>query len=189
MKYCKNCGAEIEMDAKFCTSCGVKIEHCENTLKIPQNDDDSEMIPQNTNEILSLCCPRCGNKDLQVATEMNGMVTGGLYNSGKYGGMSVASNETYWVCLKCGNKFRNPDEIRENIKILKGFSKFFTIFGMVCGFLMFIILTSIDISLGLAVGGCVIGLFLLLCIPFNTKASHSEKVLYGLENGMRKFQK
>lgn len=81
-----------------------------------------------------LCCPQCGNKELQVVNETNVQTTGKNYSTGKgcLGYMlmgplgllcgscgskqkTTTTNTTYWTCPKCGNKFRSPEDIRKEI--------------------------------------------------------------------------
>ena len=78
------------------------------------------------------CCPQCGNKELQVTTETNSQTTGKNYSGGQgclgfllfgplgllcglcgQGKQTTTTNTTYWVCPKCGKKFRHPDELRK----------------------------------------------------------------------------
>lgn len=189
MKRCKKCGVEIEEEARFCSSCGAKVEGGENPASNPPDYNASKKPFQNSTELQILCCPRCGNKDLQVTTELGGIVSGGVYNSGKFGGISVASNDTYWICRNCGKKFKNPDGIREDVKAFKRFANVFDVFGIVGGFVMFVLLLILgEIIWAFVADVITLGIFLLIGIPFKIWASRSEKSLYELEEGMGRFQ-
>ena len=80
----------------------------------------------------NLCCPHCGNKNIQVTTETNVSTTGKNYSGGKGclgflmfgplgllcgscggGQKTTSTSTTYWVCPNCGHKFESPTDLRE----------------------------------------------------------------------------
>ena len=71
---------------------------------------------------VKICCPRCGGKDLNIIgdRDIGGSVVSGMgvsafagTKAGVIAGASGLQQKTYWICKKCGRKFRNPDELME----------------------------------------------------------------------------
>lgn len=72
------------------------------------NSINSQNIKQIDN--VGICCPRCKSSDLQIISDVKGKGTSfwklcfcgllGLSGSGK------TTTTHYWVCRKCGNKFK-----------------------------------------------------------------------------------
>ena len=69
---------------------------------------------------VKICCPRCGGKDLNIIgdRDIGGSVVSGMgvsafagTKAGVIAGASGLQQKTYWICKKCGRKFRNPDEL------------------------------------------------------------------------------
>ena len=97
-----------------------------------------------------LCCPDCGNRDLQVTTETRTQTTGSDFSVGKgclgyllfgplgilcgacgQGKQTTTTNTTYWVCPKCGKKFRNPEDMRRELENQKKTIPIMVIFGII----------------------------------------------------------
>ncbi len=83
-----------------------------------------------------ICCPKCGNKNLQVINETNVQTQGKNYSTGKgclgylllgplgllcgscgKGQTTTTTNTTYWTCPECGTKFRTPDDLRADVSM------------------------------------------------------------------------
>ena len=81
-----------------------------------------------------MICPNCGSDKLQITTETNTQTTGKNYSSGQgclgylmFGPLGLlcgscgqkqkttVTHTNYWVCSHCGNKFRNPNDIKADI--------------------------------------------------------------------------
>lgn len=77
-----------------------------------------------------ICCPQCGNEELQVINETNVHSKGKNFSAGKgclgylllgplgilcgacgRGQRTSTTSTTYWICPKCGTKFRNPTDV------------------------------------------------------------------------------
>ncbi len=156
-----------------------------------------------------LCCPQCGNEELQVINETNVQTTGKNYSAGKgclgylllgpfgllcgscgQGQQTHTTNTTYWVCPKCGKKFRNPEQHRAQARSCKKAS---IVFGVLSGFLLLIM--SI-MAIGSSIEGApfnfatsVIGIFIaiVLGIPFPIllyTSKYNEKLANELESAM-----
>ena len=74
---------------------------------------------------VKICCPRCGEKDLNIIgdRDIGGAVASGMgvsvfagTKAGVLAGASGLQQKTYWICKKCGRKFRNPDELMAEIE-------------------------------------------------------------------------
>lgn len=85
-----------------------------------------------------ICCPNCGSRNFQVINETNVQTKGKNYSSGKgclgylllgplgllcgscgQGQKTSVTNTTYYVCDKCGEKFRRPEDLKKDIKTLE----------------------------------------------------------------------
>lgn len=146
-----------------------------------------------------LCCPCCGSKELAMTTDrdISGAVANGAVAfafGGAFSGIaSAASNlqqQTFWVCKKCGKKFRNPLELKNEADI---YQKRFKILMTVDGILgvLSLILAIVMFSKVGAIG--ILFLFfgvLLLLLPLvlRGKASRRYKELKEIEDGMSRFR-
>lgn len=65
---------------------------------------------------LKLCCPNCKSHNITITTESS--VTGGI--TAHHGGFSTTSmsnnHQNFWICSDCGAKFRNIQNLEEEIK-------------------------------------------------------------------------
>lgn len=155
-----------------------------------------------------LCCPQCGHEELQVVNESNVHTTGKNYSAGKgclgylllgplgllcgscgQGQKTQTTNTTYWVCPKCGKKFRNPEDIRATIPKNKAGT-------IVCGvFLLLFLLLTVTVGVfALADGmpGEVLAILIIveiayfggLCAYCFAKWKNAEKEAKELEEAM-----
>ena len=88
---------------------------------------------------VKICCPRCGEKDLNIIgdRDIGGAVASGMgvsvfagTKAGVLAGASGLQQKTYWICKKCGRKFRNPDELTAEIEAYQKRAKGFKIVGI-----------------------------------------------------------
>ena len=109
MKYCSHCGVQIDEQAVFCPSCG-------------QTQTASPTHQSNTPNRLH--CPHCKGTQLSpiVETEVSG---GTSLNHAVTRKSSVSAfnlkntHRNYWMCQNCGHKFRNIDNLNEEIATQK----------------------------------------------------------------------
>lgn len=85
-----------------------------------------------------ICCPKCGSRNFQAVNETNVQTKGKNYSSGQgclgylllgplgllcgtcgQGQKTTVTNKLYYVCGKCGEKFRRPEDLRKEIKDTK----------------------------------------------------------------------
>ena len=110
-------------------------------------------------------CPECGNEEMKLLRDTDVTTSGKNYSGGQgclgflmfgplgllcgscgQGQKTQVKEKTYWVCSKCGHKFRDPDEWRAEVKQLRSSS----IAAIVLGVLVFLLtLFSGDIAGGL----------------------------------------
>lgn len=88
---------------------------------------------------VKICCPRCGGKDLNIIgdRDIGGSVVSGMgvsafagTKAGVIAGASGLQQKTYWICKKCGRKFRNPDELMAEVEAYQKRAKGFKIVGI-----------------------------------------------------------
>ena len=122
-----------------------------------------------------LCCPNCGNEYLQMTVETQVTTTGSSYSAGKgclgyllFGPLGLlcggcgqsqhttSTNKTFCVCSACGNKFRNPDETKKEIRDEKKIASSLTITTVVlttlCLIFGAIVMSTTDISFMFVLG-------------------------------------
>lgn len=100
MINCPECGKEISDQANNCPNCGYVInKSSEPAINVTVESDKS-----------GVKCPHCGSNNLQAVSDVQGKGASfwklcccgllGLCGTGK------TTTTHYWVCGKCGNKFR-----------------------------------------------------------------------------------
>ncbi len=133
--FCIHCGKEIPNDAKFCIFCGQSCS-TDNISGIGAEDQKQEHIDglSNTTETTeegTILCPNCGSTKCLPIVESSVQSSGGGYNccSGGCGGVLLGpiglllglcgskqkislTNQTRWVCSKCGKKFMSIDDAK-----------------------------------------------------------------------------
>lgn len=158
----------------------------------------------------NFCCPHCGNPQLQVFNETNTQTTGKGYSSGKgclgylllgplgllcgscgSGQKTTTTNTTYWICPKCGNRFRAPDDIRKEISTNN--HKFVAIMIcailiVICGLVFFI--SPYDTMNGFGVFvELIAALVFIMCIVIKSQNKKLEKEVYDIEQEMQHFNR
>lgn len=120
---------------------------------------------------VKICCPRCGEKDLNIIgdRDIGGAVASGMgvsvfagTKAGVLAGASGLQQKTYWICKKCGRKFRNPDELTAEIEAYQKRAKGFKIVGIIMSVLMLVATAGMLIN-GI---GIMALFFLILDAPF-----------------------
>lgn len=111
MSFCPNCGAKLEADVHFCSSCGFAKQNSVSDIR--------------KNRIVSggkrLHCPECKSGDISPIVETE--ITGGTsfnHSFSKRNSMSAIqfnnTHRNYWMCSSCGCKFRNLQNLEEEIR-------------------------------------------------------------------------
>ena len=137
--YCPKCGKELSDDSRFCRYCGSQIqtEISNREVSVNHNTVTVHTTKVESSDLdIGYFCPNCKSRKLQLIseTDTSSTTSGGGYSGGKgclgylllgpigllcgaCGSQSktVTANSTrrFWVCQDCGNKFRMPDEIRQ----------------------------------------------------------------------------
>lgn len=185
--YCKQCGTQNTDGAKFCTRCGATFIDA----APPQYTGN----PKNRR----LCCPHCGERNLQITTDRDwnaaalggvvGTAVGGL-GSGMLNAASNLKQQTFFICPSCAHRFRSPQELEEEAQIYGKRSK---VISIVCVLMLALcaLLLVIGIKFGvvfLSVFSVICAALFVLCMVFmNTKANKPKKALQEITEGMRRF--
>ena len=110
MKFCTNCGQQIDDNAKFCAHCGSS-QNAESSA--PQTFAPSGK---------QFHCPKCRGFQLSpvVETDVQGGYAVNRSMGRKWGASAVnlkSTHRDYWMCGQCGHKFRNLDNLTEEIAV------------------------------------------------------------------------
>lgn len=125
-------------------------------------------------------CPECGSEDLQIVRDTDVKTTGKNYSGGQgclgflmfgplgllcgncgQGQKTQVLQKTYWVCSKCGHKFRDPEEWRKEVTEYRQVGLSAIGIGAGLGLLMLITGASeLGLFCGLLLGAGGVGLFL-----------------------------
>lgn len=103
MRYCPNCGTEVEEGAAFCSRCGTAQQRQQSAQR------SSGMRKR-------LHCPNCRSTNLTPIVESTSTIgsVGRISKNIALTGTNV-NNKSFWMCQECGHKFRNlEDLIQEN---------------------------------------------------------------------------
>lgn len=76
--------------------------------------------------------PKIGDRDIggSVVSGMGVSAFAGT-KAGVIAGASGLQQKTYWICKKCGRKFRNPDELMAEVEAYQKRAKGFKIVGII----------------------------------------------------------
>ncbi len=117
MRFCPNCGKELPEGVHFCGNCGCSL----------QSNDTSRQQSRPVNS-KQLHCPECNSTSISPVVETD--ITGGTslnHSFSKRNSVSTMqfsnTHRNYWMCSNCGCKFRNiqnlEEEIRKNQSLIK----------------------------------------------------------------------
>ncbi len=146
--FCNKCGAQISDNAEACSSCG-------------------EVIPRQPSLSTKLHCPKCKSHNLTVTTESS--VEGAITAHSSYTGVSSTKVESihrnFWVCSDCGTKFRNIQNLEEEIAHAKKKPKAFGIIAAIFfAIAIFFIINLIRKPWAIIIFGAATGFFLLIAL-------------------------
>lgn len=117
MHYCPNCGTEIQEGTRFCSGCGHEL-----LSTAPAVTPAAPRSRSTGNKRLH--CPNCRSTALSpvVETEISGGTSVNHSFSRKNSVSSFDFKNThrnYWMCGECGQKFRNLQNLEEELANLK----------------------------------------------------------------------
>lgn len=165
MQYCSNCGSELEDGVGFCPNCGQR-----------QNTEYQSVQRRSTSNRKRLHCPACGSVALApiVETEVSGGTAVNHSITRRTSASAMRFNNThrnYWMCNECGHKFRNLQNLEEELAYIQKALKRLWIVLIAVGIL--IILEAFAIGVGFAlVFGSIFVLTMVIAIGvYNSKAS------------------
>lgn len=119
MAFCTHCGKPVGDSAAFCGSCGARLNAVPaatpaptpTSAPAPAYDPAAAHAPHTG----SLHCPSCKGTHLSpvVESSVNGALTS---HRGNLSATRVSNtHRNYWLCNTCGNKFRNIQNLQEEI--------------------------------------------------------------------------
>ncbi len=118
---CQKCGNQVPYGMRFCHKCGVSLATETPTQSVPQQFVAQPMpvqpaAPVVPNASKKLHCPNCKSNNIEISTETS--VNGGVTtHSGAVSTTRMSStHRNYWFCKDCGNKFRNIQNLEDEIK-------------------------------------------------------------------------
>lgn len=163
MKYCTNCGKQIDDGIAFCPYCGGQQPQVQQSQpqqqyqpQGPGQNGPASAAPPNSG---ALQCPMCHSTDLIPTTETTTETSGGGYGAGKgclgwlllgplgllcglcgTGVKSESKSVTYWVCKSCGHKFRSQADLMAEAEAkdktaMTGIGGCMIVFGIICSIL------------------------------------------------------
>lgn len=106
MSNCPKCNAVLPEGTAFCSSCGAQINNVNVAPQAP------------INKVGKLHCPNCKSHNISISTEssVNSAITASHGRSGRISTTSVSTtHRNYWFCSDCGTKFRNIQNLEEEI--------------------------------------------------------------------------
>lgn len=149
-------------------------------------------------------CPKCGHDHLQVINETNVHTSGKNYSSsqgclgylllGPLGLLcgscgqkqqTTTTNQTYWVCSKCGNKFRDPNELRAAASKDKVCGILLAVVGCLGVVLSLIGMSNAD-GFGFLLFLSI--MVLIMAIILLTMSSSKTKEVESIQNGMANYR-
>ncbi|MBQ7399236.1 MAG: hypothetical protein IJW06_02065 [Clostridia bacterium] len=133
--YCRKCAKVIMDDEEYCSDC-LKTINQQNSHAEEQKKENNVMV---TDRRRKKCCPKCKSRNLQIITntQFSSETTGGGYSAGKgccgymaFGPLGLlcgscgsktettitSDSTTVWVCLECGNRFRDIEDVNKEIE-------------------------------------------------------------------------
>lgn len=110
MRFCPNCGTELAVETLFCSNCGHSLQ---SNSPVPQ-----KIRAGNSRK---MHCPECKSHDISPIVETE--ITGGTslnHSFSKRNSVSAMqfnnTHRNYWMCSSCGCKFRNLQNLEEELK-------------------------------------------------------------------------
>lgn len=163
MAFCSNCGSNVAEGTAFCASCGSKVGQQQ-----PANPPAAKR---------QLHCPQC--KGVHITPVVESSVDGALTAHSSNGRMSSTkmsnTHRNYWMCSTCGNKFRNIQNLEEEIVKTRSGVKVYIVFTVICLIATLYFGNGIlnnpfaTLFFGPLTFGCLIGTIVAFCLIFSTK--------------------
>lgn len=112
MSFCRHCGTEIQNSTLFCPNCGQSQQQSSIPARQPLSTGSKR-----------LHCPNCRSNSISpvVETEISGGMSMNHSFSRKNSVSAISLNNThrnYWMCSDCGHKFRNLQNLEEELAAL-----------------------------------------------------------------------
>ncbi len=188
MPTCQNCNANLPDNAAFCNVCGQQVYRAQfvqqpvmsaapqpvaqPAVQVPPPPPIPQPVAQTVAQpvmgaapkqnfaVRKMHCPNCKSSNIQISTEssVNGAVTA------HHGGFSTSSvsntHRNFWFCSDCGTKFRNIQNLEEEIARSKNTHIIFFVFAAISLALFILFLSMISEN---SFGGFIFGPFVFVC--------------------------
>ena len=177
MRFCPNCGTELDPGTRFCNNCGHSLQSIS-----PAPRKNNSKNPRRMH------CPECKSSDIAPIVETE--ITGGTsLNHSLTRRTSVSTmqfnntHRNYWMCSNCGTKFRNLQNLEEELKNTQGLVKR----GIIGIVLLLVLVLFFMVIIGFG-GFSVLCIFVILlsvvalCILKNRIAHMNEERAYLKKN-------
>lgn len=108
MSFCPQCGQQVADGLRFCSNCGAQ-----QVQDAPATQSQTTTVQPT--DVRKLHCPNCRSTNIVITTEdsVSGALTTG---SGHIAATTVETkHRNYWICCDCGTKFRNIQNLEEEL--------------------------------------------------------------------------
>ena len=177
MAFCSRCGNAVEAGSAFCANCGAPQKTAPaHAYAQPAAPAYAHSTPRNG----KLHCPSCKGVQLSpvVETSINGALTSSHGNLSSTRVSNIHRN--YWMCNTCGEKFRNIQNLQEEIVYTEKCAK--------TGIIMTIISTILFLILILFGDKVALFLFLPFVITVGLFAIVSFFLIFSYKNKAKKLR-
>lgn len=168
MQVCPNCHSSMADHATFCTGCGEKLN-----------------VQRPAATAGRLHCPQC--KSVQITPVVESSVTGAMTAHSGNGGMSATSfsnvHRNYWMCQNCGTKFRNIQNLEEELVTEKKKVTLYSIISAIgAAILLFLIINIIQtgeiamLVMGPITAGVALVTLVFFCFIFSAKKNVAKMI-------------
>lgn len=163
MPICQKCNSTLPENSVFCGNCGQKV-----------TQPTQQSMAQQNFAVKKLHCPNCKSHNISITTEssVNGAVT---TNNGGFSSTHVSNtHRNYWVCGDCGTKFRNIQNLEEEISKCKNSHIVFFVFAAIAaGLFIFFLSLCLDnpfgaLFFGVFTFGCAIATLIFVIYAFKS---------------------
>lgn len=151
MRFCQHCGSELDEGTRFCSNCGQGQQVPAPAARHPRSAGEKR-----------LHCPECKSRDISPIVETE--ITGGTslnHSFSKRNSVSAMqfnnTHRNYWMCSSCGCKFRNIQNLEQELKSTENLVK-----RGILGVIFMIVLTLFYMFVVDSGFFCILSIFLVI---------------------------
>lgn len=143
MAFCPHCGSSISAGTAFCANCGAPQNAAPAAAPTPGYARPAAPAPAGfAPRAGQLHCPSCKGVHLTpvVESSVNGAITS---TRGSMSSTRVSNtHRNYWMCSSCGNKFRNIQNLEEEIVATEKSVKVSIVMTVISALLFLLLITK-----------------------------------------------